>query len=445
MRRYELIEGTSRKFWEIELDGESFTTRWGRIGATGQEKSQDFDTPAEARKAHDKLVAEKEKKGYKLVGSDEPGARPLTASTPSNPGLEGDLAASPDDTRAWQVYADWLLEQGEAWGAVMNAALGGKPDTAQQERVEKELFGGSDGVDVGWEHGVMSRISFCPEEYDEESPPGATLERVLRHPAGHLVRELVLGLPPCEEGDTQWHMEGVAKAVAAAGPLPLLARLDMSPPAEHMDQNSWRRLGDVRGIWKAAPRLREVVFEGSGGSDDGAPAKLGPIEAPHLVRLRFQSSGLDASVPKDIGSATLPALEDLELWFGQEDYGCSSTVKHLAGILSGEGLPKLRRLALRNSMWEQELVEALARSAILPRLESLDLSMGVLFRDAAKALLANAKAFAHLKQLVLDDNYVQDDDAAALRKAIPGVVIGDQKDLDGDEDDPYARYVSCGE
>jgi predicted DNA-binding WGR domain protein len=64
MPRYELVEGTSSKFWEITLDGASFTASWGRIGTRGQSKRQDFvDEPA-ALVAYEKLVAEKVKKGY---------------------------------------------------------------------------------------------------------------------------------------------------------------------------------------------------------------------------------------------------------------------------------------------------------------------------------------------------------------------------------------------
>ena len=64
MPRYELSEVTSNKFWEIELSGTSFTTRYGRIGTDGQETTKSFATAAEAKKAYDKLVAEKTKKGY---------------------------------------------------------------------------------------------------------------------------------------------------------------------------------------------------------------------------------------------------------------------------------------------------------------------------------------------------------------------------------------------
>jgi len=68
MARYELIEGTSKKFWQIALDGTSFTTTFGRIGTDGQTSTKDWDDEDKAKKEHDKLIAEKTKKGYKLVG-----------------------------------------------------------------------------------------------------------------------------------------------------------------------------------------------------------------------------------------------------------------------------------------------------------------------------------------------------------------------------------------
>jgi DNA ligase-1 len=63
-RRFELEEGSSSKFWEIELDGCDLTTRWGRIGSNGQSKTKTFASPEKARVEHDKLIAEKTGKGY---------------------------------------------------------------------------------------------------------------------------------------------------------------------------------------------------------------------------------------------------------------------------------------------------------------------------------------------------------------------------------------------
>lgn len=64
MPRYEFVEGSSSKFWEIELDGTSFTTTYGRIGTDGQTSIKEWDTEEKAKKEYDKLVAEKTKKGY---------------------------------------------------------------------------------------------------------------------------------------------------------------------------------------------------------------------------------------------------------------------------------------------------------------------------------------------------------------------------------------------
>ena len=64
MPRYEFSEGTSNKFWQIDLSGKSFTTTYGKIGTAGQTTVKSYKTDAEAKKEYDKLVAEKTKKGY---------------------------------------------------------------------------------------------------------------------------------------------------------------------------------------------------------------------------------------------------------------------------------------------------------------------------------------------------------------------------------------------
>ncbi len=84
MPRYEFKEGTSNKFWEITLDGTSFTTKYGKIGTDGQETIKEWDDEDKAKKEYDKLIAEKTKKGYKLVsgggGSASAAAAPAKAA-----------------------------------------------------------------------------------------------------------------------------------------------------------------------------------------------------------------------------------------------------------------------------------------------------------------------------------------------------------------------------
>src|SRR5688572_13673793 len=67
MARYELVDDKSSKFWDIVLTGSSFTTTYGKIGTEGTTTLKEWPSDAVAKKEHDKLVAEKVKKGYKPV------------------------------------------------------------------------------------------------------------------------------------------------------------------------------------------------------------------------------------------------------------------------------------------------------------------------------------------------------------------------------------------
>lgn len=63
-RHFEFTDGKSNKFWEVELSGNSVTTKWGRIGTDGQSKTKDFPDTAKAKAEYEKLVKEKVSKGY---------------------------------------------------------------------------------------------------------------------------------------------------------------------------------------------------------------------------------------------------------------------------------------------------------------------------------------------------------------------------------------------
>jgi predicted DNA-binding WGR domain protein len=98
MPRYELVEGTSSKFWEISLDGASFTVRYGRIGTDGQSQTKSFATAEAAQTEHDKLVREKTKKGYAAV--DAEGAAVDTEPAPALPRVKSAPAAPPPASAA---------------------------------------------------------------------------------------------------------------------------------------------------------------------------------------------------------------------------------------------------------------------------------------------------------------------------------------------------------
>ena len=67
VRRFEMDDGTARKFWQVSVDDCELTVKFGRLGTAGQTKVKEFDDAAEANKERDKLIREKTKKGYEEV------------------------------------------------------------------------------------------------------------------------------------------------------------------------------------------------------------------------------------------------------------------------------------------------------------------------------------------------------------------------------------------
>lgn len=70
-REFQFSEGSSNKFWSIELRELSFIVHYGRVGTHGQSQEKTFGTADAAKKEHDKLIAEKTKKGYAEVNVGE--------------------------------------------------------------------------------------------------------------------------------------------------------------------------------------------------------------------------------------------------------------------------------------------------------------------------------------------------------------------------------------
>jgi predicted DNA-binding WGR domain protein len=71
MKKYlEYNDEKSSKFWEIQVDGNIHTVRYGKTGVSGQTKTKTFTDESEAIKDAEKLVSTKVKKGYVEVSLD---------------------------------------------------------------------------------------------------------------------------------------------------------------------------------------------------------------------------------------------------------------------------------------------------------------------------------------------------------------------------------------
>ena len=78
-RSLEFTEGTSNKFWTLELRGNVHHVHFGRKGTAGQTQTKEFGSNEAARKAFDKLVSEKLAKGYRELQLQTP--EPQNAAT----------------------------------------------------------------------------------------------------------------------------------------------------------------------------------------------------------------------------------------------------------------------------------------------------------------------------------------------------------------------------
>ncbi len=63
-RRFEFVEGSSSKFYEVVVADKSVRVTFGRIGTAGQTQTKQFADATEAQKHAEKQIAQKLKKGY---------------------------------------------------------------------------------------------------------------------------------------------------------------------------------------------------------------------------------------------------------------------------------------------------------------------------------------------------------------------------------------------
>ncbi|MFG1925726.1 STM4015 family protein [Cryptosporangium sp. NPDC048952] len=261
-------------------------------------------------------------------------------------------------------------------------------------------------------------------------------------PRGEFVRQLneLIGRHPVEAlvigdwGDCYENPAPIGDIVAAAPRLPELRALFLGEMTYEECEISWIQLGDVAPLLAAIPSLEVLRIRGS------ESLQLGTVRHETLRELAFESGGLPPQVVRDVGASDFPALRHLEVWLGTPNYGGDTSVEDLAGILSGERLPALRHLGLRNAEIADDVAAALAQAPVVPRLTTLDLSLGLLSDAGVTALLAG-QSLTGLERLDLHHHLVSDEMLAQLAAALPGVVL----DTEDSQLNERYRYVAVGE
>jgi uncharacterized protein (TIGR02996 family) len=435
-RRFEFVEGGSSKFWEVKVEESEQIVRFGKIGTAGQEKTKEFDGPGEAKADTKKLIAEKTGKGYVEVGGKP--------KPKSNPQLEAAIAKNPDDATAYLVYADWLQSQGDAFGEFI--VMSQKDPKGALKKHKKHVLGslaewpakGEKSLEIEWQHGFMKDVKMGWGTFDEEGEEATSqatdeFAELLDLPAARFIQHLRLGpFPPND--DYELNMQAWVDVLAEKKAPASLRSLYLGEVGDWDISNT--NSGKFAPLAAVFTKLEKLTLHG-GHHNFGKNVSL-----PELKELNLESGGLGKDVIKDAMAAKLPKLERLNIWFGSDNYGGNITLKDLGPILSGVAFPHLKHLGLMNCSFVGDIVKELIRSKVLPKITSLDLSMGCLGDADIDAMVAAAASFKHLTDLNVEDSALTNASKPKLKVLAKNVNFG--KRQSPDRLGEY-RYVSVSE
>lgn len=355
----------------------------------------------------------------------------------SAPELEAAFVSRRDAASA-EVLSDVLQGSGDPVGEL--AALVRRFEVQPRDWLEanREQVFGALQVDVdehvrelefvhGFLDGVTLRANSLALRHAKRGtiPLHLLTAQLLQSSLGRFVRRLRFGNPL----ELSW---GETMAVVAASPQAAhVTELRFDDYDYEDNELSWTAFGDFSQAWARLPSL-EVLHVRAGGA-----GVLGRLELPRLRTFIRETGGLPVDQFDDLLAARWPKLEHLAVWTGREEYGAAVDVDRLEQLFQSPHLPSVRHFGLVNCEVVHEALPVLARSKLLPRLRSLDLSLGVLNDDDVPLLLSLAPAFRHLELLDLSENQLSPAGEAALR-ALGNVVLTGQR-----EDDE--RYTAIGE
>lgn len=394
------MDAKSSKFWNIELAGSSHTVTYGRIGTTGQSATKSFPSEAAALKDMEKLIKEKLGKGY--ADAAEAGADAASAST----------------------NADGTIP------LIAFSSINRRDDISHNAGT----FIGKRVVDYDPEKPARADLVYRFRSDWENNEVIPHLEHFLASEVAPETTALVIGAWHGDDSDNT--PEAVLQVLTQGkARLPNLAAIYIGDITSEENEISWINQCDLSPLLTAFPKLQLLRARG------GTQLELSSPKHENLRGLALETGGMDVSVIRSICMSDLPNLEYLELWLGTDEYGGNSTMADLQPILSGKLFPKLKYLGLRNCQYADDLAGVVVNSPLIDRIETLDLSLGVLTDEGAKALLKLPPS-PTLKRLNLHYNYFSAEMVRQL-KALP-LTVDASKPADMDEDDEW-RFVAVGE
>lgn len=355
--------------------------------------------------------------------------------------LEAAIAADPDAQAPYLPYGDWLESIGDPFGPLVaiDRELAKNPGHKAMKiarrdyfaRHERELMGplaDAAGMlhDVAWHMGFIRKCRLVRNWSRNASVPHVPFVDVLRwlldEPGpGRFVRDLEISGEP--------RSTVPASVAIAAKPRPAMQSL-------YLD---WDTSDGLLQLWAALPNLRKLVLRA--GCAQGHELVAAASAMPALASLRIGFGDITQGVVRGIADAAWPSLVELELQNSVEDGGAIAEPADLIRLFDERCAPKLRRLVLQGFYGGDELCEALAKSALLDRLDRLDLARSTIGERGAIALLSRSAALAKL-EVNLDENFIPEPQRIKLVTTAKLATLGHQRDDGGD---PARRFVAVYE
>lgn len=199
---------------------------------------------------------------------------------------------------------------------------------------------------------------------------------------------------------------------------------------------SWIGSTHISSLLNAFPQLETLKLRGNG-------AKFSTDSHTYLKTLIIESGGIRRETATELMQCHFPALEHLELWLGDENYGNGISVAEFEPLLSGTKFPNLKYLGLRNNDQANEYAKAIATAPIVKQLKVLDLSLGTLRDEGGKALLEAKNNISHLELLDLHFHYLSDEVIEEFKALSIKVDLSDaQEPEEYDDESEYYTFIS---
>jgi len=465
-RMFEYRDGKSDKFWCIELNGNSHTVRYGRVGTDGQSKTKEFADGEKAKKDYEKLIGQKTKKGYAEV-EDEAESRSAKVKAKKETTAEhkqfiDGILEDPDDLAGYGVYADFLEENEDPRGEFIRIGLQLEDESTKAaerkklQKREKELIKAHGKEWVGdldiflFDYKTPEALSWRGNEklFDGQFARGFLdslhvqyllpdfAKAIRRSPEMRMLRSLKISYMPSgyelqeefeEYEDAEWDEDESPSLMMMAGAA--FDNLRSFILSEEDGANCHIEGGGIEKLIKKMPRLEVLQVD----AHDVDTTALFKLKQPHLKSLTVQHT-TDYDCEALCKNKSLSNLEEIFFyphafeWDDDEPYLVQRDGEAFGKY--AKNFPNLKHLTLRSSEIGDAGLEAMLKSGLIGQLKTLDMMYGTLTAKAVDLLLEHG--VSNLESLNVGGNYIPKKDVKRLKDA--GLNVTATEMFDGEPD-----------